>query len=119
MMKKGLVLISMGCALAFSTASHAAGDMGAMDTMDMSSGAKQGGDANDSMSHGEIKKVDAAAGKLTIKHGPLENLGMGGMTMVFRVKDPAMLTQVEVGDKIDFVAEEVNGALTVVKMKKQ
>lgn len=70
------------------------------------------------MSHGEIKKIDTSAGKLTIKHGALENLGMDGMTMVFRVKDPAMLEQVSVGDKIDFVAEQVNGALTVVKMQK-
>ncbi|MGN7103834.1 copper-binding protein [Ralstonia holmesii] len=74
--------------------------------------------ASEKMSHGEIKKVDSSAGKLTIKHGPLENLGMDAMTMVFRVKNPAMLQQVSVGDKIDFVAEQVNGALTVVKMQK-
>lgn len=118
MMKKALVSIALGCALALSATSyvHAAGDMNDMDT---SGGAKQGADTKDSMSHGEIKKVDAAAGKLTIKHGPLENLGMGGMTMVFKVKDPAMLSQVAVGDKIDFVAEEVDGALTVVKLRKQ
>jgi Cu/Ag efflux protein CusF len=77
-----------------------------MGNMDMSGGAKQSADAKDSMSHGEIKKVDAANGKLTIKHGPLENLGMEAMTMVFKVKDPAMLSQVKVGDKIDFVAEK-------------
>jgi len=70
------------------------------------------------MSHGEVKKVDTAAGKLTIKHGPLENLGMDAMTMVFRVKDPAMLRQVAVGDQIDFVADEVNGALTVTQLQK-
>jgi Cu/Ag efflux protein CusF len=70
------------------------------------------------MSHGEVKKVDISAGKLTIKHGPLENLGMDAMTMVFHVKDPAMLQQVVVGDKIDFVAEEVNGALTVTTLQK-
>ncbi|MFS2105202.1 copper-binding protein [Ralstonia sp. Ralssp135] len=74
--------------------------------------------ASEKMSHGEIKKVDTSAGKLIIKHGPLENPGMDGMTMVFRVKDPAMLQQVSVGDKIDFVAEQVNGALTVAKIQK-
>lgn len=74
--------------------------------------------AAEKMSHGEVKKVDTAASKLTIKHGPLENLGMDGMTMVFRVADPAMLQQVAVGDKIDFVAEQVNGALTVTKLQK-
>ena len=116
MMKTAFISIAMGCALAFSAASYAAGDMG---NMSMSDATMQSADMKDSMSHGEIKKVDLAAGKLTIKHGPLENLGMEAMTMVFKVKDPAMLSQVKVGDKIDFVAEEVNGALTVVKLKKQ
>ncbi|WP_322087582.1 copper-binding protein [Burkholderia sp. BCC1999] len=114
-MKKGLVLMATGCALAFSAATYAAGDMVGMD---MGGGAKQGADAAQRMSHGEIRKVDTAAGKLTIKHGPLENLGMEAMTMVFKVKDPAMLSQVRTGDKIDFVAQEVNGALTVVELKK-
>ncbi|KVN76155.1 copper-binding protein [Burkholderia ubonensis] len=115
-MKKALVSIAMGCALAFSAASHAAGEMG---NMDMSGGAKPGVEAASGMSHGEIRKVDTAAGKLTIKHGPLENLGMDAMTMVFKVKDAAMLSQVKAGDKIDFVADEVNGALTVTKLQKQ
>ncbi|KVX86191.1 RND transporter [Burkholderia ubonensis] len=115
-MKKALVSIAMGCALAFSAVSHAAGEMG---NMDMGGGAKQGAEAASGMSHGEIRKVDAAAGKLTIKHGPLENLGMDAMTMVFKVKDAAMLSQVKAGDKIDFVADEVNGALTVTKLQKQ
>lgn len=115
MMKKGLVSIATGCVLVFSTASYAAGDMAGMD---MGGNAKQGASATREMSHGEIRKVDAAAGKLTIKHGPLENLGMDAMTMVFKVKDPAMLTQVKAGDKIDFVAEDVDGALTVVELRK-
>ncbi|CAJ0856734.1 copper-binding protein [Ralstonia flatus] len=68
------------------------------------------------MSEGEIKKIDTAAGKLTIKHGPLDNLGMEPMTMVFRVKDPAMLSKVEVGSKVRFIAEKVNGALTVTAL---
>ncbi|WP_420211441.1 copper-binding protein [Burkholderia aenigmatica] len=114
-MKKGLVLMAMGGALVFSAASYAAGDMAGMD---MSGGAKQEAAAQQGMSHGEIRKVDTATGKLTIKHGPLENLGMDAMTMVFKVKDPAMLSQVKAGDKIDFVAEDVDGALTVVELKK-
>ncbi|NRO95304.1 RND transporter [Paraburkholderia sp. NMBU_R16] len=115
-MNKALFSIAMSLTLAFSAASYAAGDTG---NMDMSGGAKQSADAKNSMSHGEIKKVDTANGKLTIKHGPLENLGMEAMTMTFKVKDPAMMSQVKVGDKIDFVAEEINGALTVVKLEKQ
>lgn len=74
--------------------------------------------APDSMSSGEVKKVDKSAGKLTIKHGPLENLDMDAMTMVFRVKEPVTLDQVNVGDKIRFVAEQPNGQLTVTKLEK-
>ena len=66
---------------------------------------------------GEIRKVDRDASKITIKHGPIENLGMSNMTMVFRVKDPAMLDKVKPGDKIRFAAEKVNGALTVTKIE--
>jgi Cu(I)/Ag(I) efflux system protein CusF len=58
-----------------------------------------------SMSTGEIRKIDKSAGKLTIRHGPLENLGMGAMTMVFRAKELVMLEQLNVGDKIRFVAD--------------
>jgi Cu(I)/Ag(I) efflux system protein CusF len=67
------------------------------------------------MSDGEIRKVDRDAGKVTIKHGPLQNLDMPAMTMVFRVKDPAMLDQLKEGDKIKFTAEKIDGALTVIE----
>lgn len=69
------------------------------------------------MSDGEIKKVDKEAGKLTIKHGELKNLGMPGMTMVFKVQDPAMLDQVKQGDKVRFAADKVGGALTVTAIE--
>lgn len=74
-------------------------------------------DSVSAMSSGEVRKVDKDAGKVTIKHGPLANLDMPGMTMVFRVKDPAMLDQVKAGDQIHFVAEKVGGALTVTKIE--
>ncbi|KQV58077.1 MULTISPECIES: copper-binding protein [unclassified Duganella] len=66
---------------------------------------------------GEIKKVDKASGKLTIKHGELKNLGMGAMTMVFRAKDAAMLDQVKAGDKVRFTVENANGAMTVTALE--
>ena len=68
------------------------------------------------MSVGEIKKVDRDAGKITIKHGPLLNLNMPSMTMVFKVKEAAMLETVKAGDKVHFVAEKINGALTLTKL---
>lgn len=74
-------------------------------------------EAEASMSEGEIRKVDKDAGKVTIKHGELKNLNMPPMTMVFRVKDPAMLDQVKAGDKIQFIADKVAGAFTVIKLE--
>jgi Cu/Ag efflux protein CusF len=87
--------------------------------MDMSGSSAKSAGEQASMAHGEIKKVDKATGKLTIKAGPIANLGMDAMTMVYNVKDPAMLSQVKVGDKIGFVAEEVNGVVTVTRLQKQ
>jgi Cu/Ag efflux protein CusF len=79
--------------------------------------AQQATAAPESMSDGEIRKVDKVAGKLTIKHGELKNLSMPAMTMVFRVKDPSMLDKVKPGDKVRFVAEQVGGALTVTAIE--
>ncbi|UPJ68164.1 copper-binding protein [Bradyrhizobium sp. 191] len=68
---------------------------------------------------GEVKKIDEGAGKITLKHGPAKSLGMEDpMTMVYRVKDPAMLKQVKVGDKVTFEAEEAASGYTVTKMDK-
>ncbi|PKO86396.1 MAG: RND transporter [Betaproteobacteria bacterium HGW-Betaproteobacteria-12] len=66
------------------------------------------------MVDGQVKKVDKAAGKLTLAHGPLVNLGMPAMTMLFRVKDAGWLDQMKAGDKIRFMADNVNGAVTIV-----
>ncbi|MFA6179936.1 MAG: copper-binding protein, partial [Candidatus Methylopumilus sp.] len=62
------------------------------------------------MSKGEIRKIDKATKKITIKHGEIKNLDMPGMTMVFQVKDPAMLDNVKPGDKVKFSAERSGGA---------
>ena len=71
--------------------------------------------ASPEMVDGTVKKVDKSAGKLTLAHGPLINLGMNmNMTMVFRVKDAAWLDAMKEGDKIRFVADKINGAFTVV-----
>ena len=70
-----------------------------------------------SLSEGEVRKVDKEAKKLTIRHGPLANLDMPPMTMVFQVTDPAMLDQLKVGDKIRFQADKVDGAYTVTRVE--
>jgi len=69
------------------------------------------------MAEGEIRKVDKDAGKLTIKHGPIPSMDMPPMTMVYRVKDPAMLDKVKPGDKVKFLAEKVGSAFTVMRIE--
>jgi Cu/Ag efflux protein CusF len=69
------------------------------------------------LSDGEVRRVDKEAKKLTIRHGPIPNLNMESMTMVFHVKDPAMLDQVKAGDKIRFAADKIGGNYTVTKIE--
>ncbi len=70
------------------------------------------------LTDGEVRKVDKETRKITLKHGPIQNLDMPAMTMVFQVKDPAMLDQVKAGDKIKFEAEKIGGAFTVTRIEK-
>ena len=69
------------------------------------------------LTEGEVRKVDKDAKKLTIRHGPIANLEMPAMTMVFQVKDPALLEHMKAGDKIKFVAEKIGGQFTVVSIE--
>ncbi|MGQ3052947.1 MAG: copper-binding protein [Roseateles sp.] len=66
---------------------------------------------------GEVKKIDVSQGKITLKHGPIDNLGMPGMTMVFRA-DPAVLASVKVGDQVKFKADKVDGSIKVTELVK-
>jgi len=68
-------------------------------------------------SEGTVKKVDKAAGKLTISHGPLKSLDMPPMTMVFRAADAAMLDKVKAGDRIRFDAAKAGGSYTVTALE--
>ena len=69
------------------------------------------------MTEGEIRKIDLDNKKITIKHGEIKNLDMPSMTMVFQVKDPAMLEKVKAGDKVRFRADKANGAMVVTDMQ--
>ncbi|MGR9344905.1 copper-binding protein [Rhizobium leguminosarum] len=66
---------------------------------------------------GVVNKVDTKANKVTIKHEDLKNLDMPAMTMVFRVEDPALIEKLKEGANVEFVAERVNGKLTVTEVK--
>ncbi len=67
---------------------------------------------------GEVKKIDKAQGRITLKHGDIKHLDMPPMTMVFRVADPKMLDSVAVGDKVRFAADKVGGNYTVTALSK-
>ena len=69
------------------------------------------------MTEAEVRKVDVAAGKLTLRHGEIKNLGMPPMTMIFQVKDPAFLAQVKAGDRVNFTADKIKGAYTVLSIE--
>jgi Cu/Ag efflux protein CusF len=66
---------------------------------------------------GVVKKVKPEDSKVTIIHEELVNLEMPAMTMVFVVSDPAMIEKMTPGAEIEFVADRVDGKLTVVKLK--
>ena len=69
------------------------------------------------LTDGEVRKVDKENKKVTLKHGPLKNLDMPGMTMVFQVGDEAMLEKLQVGDKVRFQAAKVDGKITATKIE--
>lgn len=66
---------------------------------------------------GEVRKVDLGAGKITLKHGEIKNLGMPPMSMVFKAKNPALLDKVKAGDQVRFTAELVNETLILVSIE--
>ena len=70
------------------------------------------------MTAGEVRKVDTEQGKITIKHGPIANLEMPPMTMVFRVEDASMLEGVAEGDKVEFVVVDEGGKMIIEALEK-
>jgi Cu(I)/Ag(I) efflux system periplasmic protein CusF len=69
--------------------------------------------------NGEVVKIEVDRGRITLKHDAIPNLEMDGMTMVFRVADPAMLTQVREGERVRFEASRVNGNITVTRIQRR
>jgi Cu/Ag efflux protein CusF len=73
-------------------------------------------EASPSATEGEVRRIDRESGKITIRHGPIRNLDMPPMTMVFQVADRAMLDAVKPGDKVTFEAEKVGSAYRVTRI---
>jgi Cu(I)/Ag(I) efflux system protein CusF len=106
-----LIAVSiLGAALAFPA--------GAADSHHASKEAKQVAAASAEWTEGEVRNVDKAHGKLTIKHGAMPKFDMPPMTMVYRVKDKVMLDHLKAGDKIKFDVDGVGGEFTVLHLEK-
>ena len=70
------------------------------------------------LADGEVRKIDKDTGRLTLRHGEIRHLDMPGMTMVFQVREPALLDKLKVGDKVRFRAEKAGSgyAVTAIEM---
>ncbi len=99
--------IAMGIAMPISSFAQATMDHG---KMDMSQ-------ASDSMTDGEVKKIDPDNGKVTLKHGDIKNLDMPGMTMVFTVRDKSQLANLKPGDKVKFMVVQEGGKMIVTDIQ--
>lgn len=69
------------------------------------------------LADGEVRKVDRDAKKITLRHGPIPSIDMGPMTMVYQVKDTAMLDKVKAGDKVKFDAEKTGANYVITRIE--
>jgi Cu(I)/Ag(I) efflux system periplasmic protein CusF len=113
MLNVRLALVAPSAALMFVGFAHAQPATGGAAPSASSTDAS----ASAELADGEVRKVDKDNKKLTLKHGPLKSLDMPGMTMVFQVKEDAMLDKVQAGDKVRFQAEKIDGKFTVTKIE--
>ncbi len=82
-------------------------------------GARLAAAASAAWTEGEVRSIDKAAGKITLKHGAMPKFDMPPMTMAYRVKDKAMLDHLKPGDKIKFDVDGAGGEFTVIRLEKE
>ncbi|TAL77710.1 MAG: copper-binding protein [Burkholderiaceae bacterium] len=73
--------------------------------------------AQEGTSSGEVRRVDAAAGKITIKAGAIAELQLPAMILVYRIS-PDLLKGIKPGDKVTFTAKREGGNYVVTKISK-
>lgn len=101
---KTIFSLTLGAALSLSSAASTSTFIA--QTAGDPAGQRTAAPANADLTDGEIRKVDKTTNKVTIKHGPIKNLDMPGMTMVFQTRNAALLDKVQAGDKVLFHAEK-------------
>jgi Cu/Ag efflux protein CusF len=104
------LVVAVACVLAASAHAQSTADQASHRTSAASAAAVP-------TTEGEVRKIDKEQGKLTLKHGRIENLDMPGMTMVFKIADPRLLDGIKPGDKVKFAAANVDGVLTVTAIE--
>jgi len=77
----------------------------------------QAGAPNAGMTQAEVRRIDRGNRKLTLRHGEIPSLDMPPMTMVFQVRDAAMLDGLKAGDAVRFRAEKIGGTYTVTAIE--
>jgi Cu(I)/Ag(I) efflux system protein CusF len=107
------IIFSLAIALAALSSTVAV----AQDRKDGAQAAAPAAGASTPLADGEVRRVDRQQGKVTLKHGEIRNLEMPPMTMAFRVRDPAMLDRLNVGDKVQFSAEQIDGSYVVTRIE--
>jgi len=73
--------------------------------------------AQEAQASGEVRRVDTAEGKVTIKHGAISALDLPAMSLVYRA-DPTLLQGIKPGDKITFTAKREGDRYVVTKISK-
>ncbi len=72
--------------------------------------------ATQDLAEGEIRRIDASTGRVTIRHGFIKSLDMPPMTMVFTATEPGLLNNLKVGDKVRFAAKQQQGKIIVTQI---
>lgn len=112
-MKKYLPLLGAFALLSLPLAAHAGGEPA---SAPIAAAARSGETGH---ADGTTVGIDAERGRITLKHGAIEGLGMPAMTMVFRVADPSMLMQLNAGDGVRFTVIRTDNLFTVIRLARR
>ncbi|MGE4338411.1 MAG: copper-binding protein [Pigmentiphaga sp.] len=67
---------------------------------------------------GEVRRVDANGGRITLKHGPIPELDLPAMTLVYRVQDQTLIVPLKPGDSVVFTADRIDGQYVVISIRR-
>lgn len=116
-MKHLITAALLGSALSLAQAQHSGHDHGSTTAQTTAPAAAPVAAGALPWAEAEVRRVDAGAGAVTLRHGDIRNLDMPPMTMVFRTRDPKVLDGFKAGDKVRFTADRIDGTYTVLSME--